>query len=282
MARPACLSAIASAALFCLAAPAHAQAADPPDAWHFAVTPYLWLPNLNGTLSFTPPSGGGAPGVEVGPHDWLENLSGLLMITGEARRGPWGLLADYVHLGFSGERSRVKQVDFDLGPAGRVPVAAEASLVAKTDFTGSLLSLAGAYRVHEDSRMSVDVLGGVRYLGVEGAAEWRLAAAVEPPGGGSSFAASGRVSQRVDLWTVLAGARGRVRFGNGRWFMPWLVDAGVGSSASTWQAALGAGYSFGWGEVGLSYRYLAYDMDDGKLLQDMRFSGPAVSASFRF
>jgi hypothetical protein len=281
MARPACLSAIASAALYCLAATAQAQAADSPDAWHFAVTPYLWLPNINGTLTFNPPAGGG-PGVEIGPYDWLEHLSGMLMIAGEARRGPWAVLADFVYLDFNDQRSRVKEVDFDLGPAGRVPVAAEANLDAKTDFTGGQLSLAGAYRVRDDSLMSVDLLAGLRYLGVEGSAEWRLAAAVEPPGGGSSFAASGSVSERVDLWTVIVGARGRVQLGGGRWFMPWLVDAGTGSSASTWQAALGVGYAFGWGEMALTYRYLAYDMDEGKLLQDMHFGGPAVSARFRF
>lgn len=45
---------------------------------------------------------------------------------------------------------------------------------------------------------------------------------------------------------------------------------------------MGVNYSLSWGDVGLVYRHLAYDMDDDKLLQDVEFSGPALSAAFQF
>ena len=49
-------------ALF-IASAAHAQE------WKFALTPYLWLPNVNGTLKYNPPpSGTGAPDVDTGPN----------------------------------------------------------------------------------------------------------------------------------------------------------------------------------------------------------------------
>ncbi|HYN77952.1 MAG TPA: hypothetical protein VES73_09175, partial [Lamprocystis sp. (in: g-proteobacteria)] len=76
------------------AAPA-AAAVDPYDgAWHFSVTPYLWLPNINGSMD-SQVSGlrsratGAMEDVrvnaEIGPNDYLENLEFAVMVAGEAR-----------------------------------------------------------------------------------------------------------------------------------------------------------------------------------------------------
>ena len=54
--------------------------------WTFTLTPYLWLPNVNGTLKYSPPpSGNGAPEVTTGPNNYLENLNAVFMLAGEAR-----------------------------------------------------------------------------------------------------------------------------------------------------------------------------------------------------
>jgi hypothetical protein len=45
---------------------------------------------------------------------------------------------------------------------------------------------------------------------------------------------------------------------------------------------VGVAYAFGWGDVVLAYRTLSYDQSDDKLLQNFRFSGPAIGATFRF
>ena len=56
------------------------------DEWRFSVTPYIWLPTVDGELSFGEPPGlVVSPDVEVGPIDYLENLKGVFMIAGEAR-----------------------------------------------------------------------------------------------------------------------------------------------------------------------------------------------------
>jgi hypothetical protein len=44
----------------------------------------------------------------------------------------------------------------------------------------------------------------------------------------------------------------------------------------------GIAYGFSWGGVRLVYRHLYHDQKDDKLLQDMRFSGPALEVLFRF
>jgi hypothetical protein len=45
---------------------------------------------------------------------------------------------------------------------------------------------------------------------------------------------------------------------------------------------IGVAYTFQWIDVTLAYRHLYYDMKGDKLIQDMRFSGPALGVTFRF
>ena len=71
-----------------------------------------------------------------------------------------------------------------------------------------------------------------------------------------------------------------MRFGDGKWFMPYYADIGTGSNQWTWQALLGVGYRFGWGELSLVVRSLSYYFDDDKL--DLRMTGPALGATFNF
>jgi hypothetical protein len=204
-----------------------------------------------------------------------------MLISGEARKGRWSILGDFIYLDFNNERGRVKNVDFGAGRGGRIPVAASANLDTESDLTGWLFSLAGAYRVAEEPRGWVDVFGGLRYFGVKSSVDWSLAADVSVGGAGASFARSGHTSHRQDLYDGIVGVRGEARLGASRWFVPASLDIGAGSSDFTWQASVGLGYRFGWGDLLLSYRHLEYDAD-GKLLDNFRFSGPAFAASFRF
>jgi hypothetical protein len=265
----------------CGAAP-RAQVPDQGDGWKFSVTPYLWLPNINGTLAFTPPSGGAGPDVGVGPADWLQHLNAVAMIAGDARKGRWSVLTDVIYLDFANQRSRVKSVDFGIGPAGRIPVSADTNLNTRSSLSGGVWMLATGYQLQGDPDASYEVYGGVRHFGVKASVDWQLASTVTLPGSQRTFASSGTASQKNDLWDGIVGVRGRVRLGTGKWFVPYALDMGTGSSNFTWQAYAALGYAYGWGDLLLSYRHLSYDMDSGKLLQDMRFSGPALAVTFRF
>jgi hypothetical protein len=220
--------------------------------WVFAVTPYLWLPNVDGTLKYSAPPGvSGAPIVRVGPHDYLENLDLALMLAGEARHGRWSIVADMVYLDFAAQNSRVN-----------------GSVNTKSSLTGLQWTLAGGYSALRTPSLQLDVMGGVRYLGIEATTD--LAAV------------SGSVSERTDLWDAIVGVRGRVRLGESPWFMPYHLDVGAGSSSLTWQGMLGIAYAFKWGDVVLTYRHLSYDQGGNRLYQDFSFSGPALGAAFRF
>ena len=61
-----------SATLAGLALTSLPAAADTPsgDQWAFTVTPYLWLPNINGSLKYDLPNLNAKPEVETGPNDY--------------------------------------------------------------------------------------------------------------------------------------------------------------------------------------------------------------------
>ncbi len=85
------LLALAQATALCvgslIAIPAVAEV-DPFDGnWRFSVTPYLWLPNVNGNLDYA----SRGLSTEIGPNDYLSNLQFALMLSGEAYRPrAWG------------------------------------------------------------------------------------------------------------------------------------------------------------------------------------------------
>jgi hypothetical protein len=261
---------------FLVSSSAQAQSAE--DHWTFALTPYLWLPNVNGTLKYSvPPGAAGSPEVLTGPNSYLENLQSVLMISGEARKDKWSIMADVIYLDFADQASTVKAVNF-----GGSIVSTNLNANTSSSLRGWLATLAGGYTALQTPALTLDVLGGVRYLGIEASTGWQLTATVTGPGGGQVFPASGSISQRADLWDAIVGVRGRVRLGQGNWFVPYYLDVGKGSSDLTWQGLLGITYGFGWGDTTLAYRHLAYDQGSNKLFQDFRFSGTALGVTFRF
>jgi hypothetical protein len=247
------------------------------EGWTFSLTPYLWLPNINGTLKYAiPPGGGGRPEVETGPNDYLENLSFALMLAGEARKGPWSIFSDLIYLDFDDEASSVKAVNF-----GGDRIATDLNASTRSSFSGVAWTLGAGHTVVQNPKHRLDLVGGLRYFGLKASSDWQLTAAVNGPQG-QVFTRSGSISQKEELWDAIVGLRGRLKLGEGGWFLPYYLDVGAGSSELTGQALAGVGYTFKWGELLATYRYIYYDLKGDGLLQDVRFAGPAIGATFRF
>jgi hypothetical protein len=267
--------------LIAIALPAYAGEPAPADKWTFALRPYLWAPGISGTLKYDiPPSGGGGASVDVSSYI-LQNLNMALMLTAEARKGDWSVFTDVVYLDVESDDSKVKSVSFS-GPGGRIDISAGADLGTKVKLTGFEWELAGAYTVARGGNSSLDVLAGVRYLGIKAETDWHLSGSITGPGPGQSFAASGSTSDRVDLWDGIVGIRGYVGLGQSKWAIPYYLDVGTGTSAITSQAMAGIEYRYSWGELQLLYRYLYYDLKGDKLLQNVTLNGPAIGVNFRF
>jgi hypothetical protein len=253
-------------------------AQSPSNQWQFAITPYLWLPNIDGTLKYNvPPGTSGRPEVKVGPNDYLENLDFAVMINAEARKARWSVFTDVIYLDFSKETSKVKSIDF----GGNV-VSSSIDVGTESSLKGAAWTLAGGYSVLQGDLGRLEILAGFRYFGLKASTDWQLTATVTGPGPGRVFQRSGSISQSEDLWDGVIGLRGRLNLGGSKFYVPYYLDVGTGSSEVTWEGVVGLGYGFKWVDIVLAYRHLYYDMDDDNLVQDMRFSGPALGLTFRF
>jgi hypothetical protein len=276
--KPSLLPLVLAAGALALAVPA-AATVDPYDgAWHFSLTPYVWLPNMNGNVNaqvhgLRPAAQAAVRDValstEIGPNDYLENLKFGILATGEARKGLWSVFTDIIYMDFGDQKSHVRNIT---GPDGR------ALSVLNRDVTvglsATLWTLAGAYTVVHSPTWNLDVLAGFRYAGIDTDVKWSLS------GSRDFLDAAGHSSQDATEWDGIVGVKGQVRLGDGHWFVPYYADIGTGSSNWTWQALLGLGYSFGWWDVNLSIRSLSYDFDEKDA--DLRMTGPALGVSFRW
>ena len=237
--------------------------------WEFALTPYAWLPRVDAELRYETPGSGGTP---VSMTDLLKHLNGALFLNGEGRRGRWGLAADFVYCDFQKSGSNVTTV---VGPGGIIEVPINTG--TNTSLTGYMVSLAGNYSLVRQADKTFDVLAGVRYTHIGTTLDWSF----ETPVGGLP-ARSGSVGRGIDLWDGVAGFRGNVRFGEGKWFLPYYLDAGAGTSKFTWQGMVGIGYAFSWGDLLLVYRYLSFEQGDNKPVERFWLAGPALGATFHF
>ena len=106
----------------------NADAQTDADEWQYSITPYLWLPTIDGTLKYhLPPGGGGGGGghivdIEVGPSDWLDLLNFGLLVNGSAKKGRFTVFSDIVYLSLTSKDSRVASVDDTISvPGGSCP-----------------------------------------------------------------------------------------------------------------------------------------------------------------
>lgn len=249
--------------------PAGAQTSD--DRWQSAATLYLWFPGISGRTQF--PSGAGGPTLNVNAKDVLSSLDMAFMGSIETRRGQWGGLVDWVYSDLSGDASRTR----DLTVAGvplPVGVSADLGLRVKTN----VLTLAGTYLATESPTNTTSLVGGLRMLKSDQTLNWTIFG-TGPVGVGRS----GVVDTSMTNWDAIVGVRGRARMEAGsRWFVPYYLDVGTGSSRMTWQAILGVGYAFDFGDVGVVWRYLDYSFKSSEALQTLTFNGVALGANFRF
>jgi hypothetical protein len=255
------------------------------DKYHFTITPYLWLPSIDGSVSYTVQPRAAIAGlartdVEVDADDILDALDFAFMVSGEVRRSKWSLFTDLIYLDLSAENSDVKSVQF----LGGTPLAVGVGTDAGTDASleGIQWTLAGGYSLVQGKYALLDIFGGFRYFGVEASTDWTLTVNINGPLGGQVFNRTGSISQSEDIWDGIVGARGRINLGDSNWFLPYYLDLGIGDSDFTWQGLLGVAYTIKWVDIKLAYRHLYYDTGGDKLLDDFSLSGPIFGASFRF
>ena len=246
--------------------------ADTSDSWEFGAAIYGWFPDISGTTNV--PVEGGVD-FTLGIGDILDNLSFTFQGSFDARKGSWGFLTDVVYLDIGNTKSEVLN-----GTVGGTQLPWDINGTVGVDMKSLIWSASAYYRMVDDSEKSFDLLAGLRYADVEQGIDWSFSGDIgQTPLPGRD----GNASIGDSYWDFIVGMRGQFKFGqSGKWFVPYYADIGTGDSDLTWQALVGLGYSFNWGEVAAAWRYLDYELPSGKPIADMNINGPAIGVIFRW
>ena len=255
------------------ARPAAAQEVDMWDGqWHFDTTVYVWVPFMYTTVQLPPAAGGGNPTIETQPSEYLKYLQMAALIQGTIQKGNWGLWTDLIYLNLQASPSHTKQI----GLPGGDPLLA-VNLDSRADMRMSIWTLAPSYTVLHNDSGTLDAIAGLRYSSARVSYSYQLSAPPTPLMRGGGFWPT------TDSTDGIVGLKGNVRLSNnGKWFMPYEADIGVGHNNWQWNAFLGAGYHFHWGDVSLAVRNLTYQRTGGEPIEKVRMTGPVVGATFRW
>lgn len=252
--------------------PARATAQEISDDWTFAATLYAWLPDIAGNTTFGP---GGGTAISVDVETILDNLEMGGQGAFSVQKGHWGAYTDLMYLGVGASKSQTRELT-----VGGRPLPAAVTAATKLDLDTLIWTVGGSYRIVASPDATFDVLAGFRLADMETTLEWQFTGnfgpIVAPPQSGTSKSAA-------DQLDGIVGVKGRLALGaDHKWVVPFYLDVGTGDSELTWQALLGVGYAFGWGDLNVAWRYLDYDLESGAPIADMNFSGPALGATFRW
>lgn len=236
------------------------------DRWQFDAIVYGWLPTITGTTRY--PLGGGDE-TSIDSAKILESLKMVFFGGFSAHKGDWGGLVDFIYLDVGNHKSTTVTIDTRGGPV-------EASGNVELDLKTIVSTVAGTYTIAHGPQLGMQLLAGARVLDVKGTLALNLTGG---PLGGQSF--NGETTPVI--WNGVVGARGQFTFGSDlKWFIPLYLDLGAGESQFTWQAMTGVGYSFGWGEIAATYRYLEFQGKSDAPVQTLAVAGPLIGASFHF
>ena len=282
MSRPLLSLGVGLSAFFLILPAAHAQDIDEEDeatssseSWEFGAGIYGWLPDISGRTRFSEGPGGGE--IDVPISDILDNLEFTFQAAFVARKGRWGMYADLIYLDVS-----ASEPFEDLESIGGSELPGPVSGTATLDMTSWIVTAAGTWRAGDDGegRRTLDLLAGVRYADIS----QTLDVAIDgPPGDLPPDGPEFPLKVSGDVTDFVVGMRGRIAWTeDGSWFTPYYADIGTGDSDVTWQAMIGAGYTFGWGDVVLAYRHMDYSLPSGRAIETLEFSGPAIGAIFHF
>jgi hypothetical protein len=240
------------------------------------LTPYVWLPTLNGTFRFklsdlTTPAG--APigtdltqtfDTSVGPNSYLSKINFGLMFNGTIRMGPLALYSDLINVNVSGATSKTR--DFT-GPGGNLNYTF--STGAQSQIVTTLWTIAPSFTIFHAKGTTINLLAGGQFLWLTGSAAAQLTDMA-----GRTFSVG--ALKRETYSDFIVGSNGEVGLSN-KWSLPYYVDAGFGAP-STWQGSIGVKY----GNTALSWRHLQYNAGNASaLLQGLTLDGPTFSYTLK-
>jgi len=257
------------------AAPAVAANTNPWDGdAHPSFMFYGWLPGVSLDTRINVPAIGGGEGTVQNRSDGniLDSLSGAFMVSGDVRFGDWGIYGDLAWVKFDNEDGHIRAFDGQ---------HIDADLKTQWDLKGGVFTFAGLYTLAHGGGSYTDLVFGGRYLWIKTNLKWDFTAT----GGGGiiDIANSGKVGKDRNSADAIIGLRGNLAFGDGgRWYIPYYIDVGTGSSEWTTSANLGIGYLYDWGNIAFVWRDLRYKQGNDEFLRKLQLDGPSFNIGWQF
>ena len=251
-----------------------------PNPWdgklHVDITPYVWLPTINGQFRFhlSDFRGGNGPiatdlsqtlDTQIGPNSYLANINFALMGTATARIGRLALYTDVINTNFSTSNASTLNLT---GPRGNLNVAIASK--AQAQVVSTIFTVAPSYTIFHDGKTFADLMVGGQFEGLSVNANAQLTGPL-----GNTYSAG--ASRKENYSAVIAGSYGEIGLG-GHWSAPYYLDFGFGAPTS-WEYLLGIKY----GNLAVSWRYLQFNAGSSTaLLQRLTLGGPMIGYTFHF
>lgn len=221
--------------------------------WSFRVAPYIWAASVHGDLGHR----------YIGTHyvksrfsDIVSNVDLSAMVMGEARKGPYSFLFDFMYIDSSLQYGLPPQV-----PANEI----DASGRVITGFAGM------GYTIWSNQFARLDLVGGVR--------AWHTDVDLSLSGGPFTGRSAGINKSWLD---VTAGLRGYYKINDQFSMTAWGL-AGKGGAKSDWDVALLLNWSMTKDfTIAAGYRATGVDYRRKGIVYDVTQKGPMIGISYRF
>ena len=240
------------------------------------LTPYLWVPTINGTFQFHHPSlpagsiAISSVGVQLGPNSYLSKLNSAIEVTAEANDEHSTAFGDVIYINATSGTATV----FDLGgPLGHLTFPVNVSTSAHTSTT--LATVGIGPKLLSSANSEVTGFVGLRYLDVSASVDWTLTGPL------GRFPRTGNAAESENDVFGIVGARARLGLGSS-WYVPLYADYGGNGNLTTYQWAAGIAHSYHSGAQILLWRQLGFIGNTGNtaLIQTLHMGGPAFAWSF--
>jgi hypothetical protein len=211
--------------------------------------------------------------IEVDPGKVLDNTAYGFQGTYALQKNEMGFMFDMYNMNVDGQESLIKGVLLNGQPA-----PSDLVLGGKMDISGWMYSLVGTYQVNTAPLRPIYVYAGMKYLDLTTDFDWEATEYASTP----PLVTAGKIKDDTTSWDGIVGLRGEAILRNG-WFVPYGAEIGTGDSDVTWQAYLGAGYRYKWGNISARYRYVAYQFqEDEYALNDFKLGDAMLGVTLRF
>ena len=233
------------------------------DGLRYAITPYLWMPSVRGTVDYDNIQ---VANVGMSSSQILQSLSTGAMLDGAIHYGRLGVIGNttFAKLKPPGTQSYLRQQGVTIN--------------ANTDLWLGVYTAAATYTVYAGEALYLDFLAGARFLNLN--TKTRLDESAVQQGWNNSLTMYSSFSST----NAVGGVQGRIRLGETQFFIPFYLDAGGGGANTkvTSQQILGLGYTFSAADVLLVYNNLYYSLSKDNISAYVNMGGPAIAATFRF